>query len=67
MAFLTEIALKEHGFKRLGKGVKISSKASIYNAGNISIGDNTRIDDFCIISAGEEGIEIGRNVHIACL
>lgn len=66
MAFLSEAELKGYGFKKLGKEVKISSKASIYNSKNISIGDFTRVDDFCIISAGEEGIEIGRNVHIAC-
>lgn len=66
MAFLTEEELQKCGFKKLGQAVKISTKASIYNAKNISIGDYTRIDDFCIISAGEEGIEIGRNVHIAC-
>lgn len=52
-------------FKSVGSNVKISSMVRFYNAGNISIGDNTRIDDFCIISAGKGGIEIGRNVHIA--
>ncbi|MDP2905335.1 MAG: acyltransferase [Candidatus Omnitrophota bacterium] len=44
---------------------KLSRKASFYNPEKISIGDFTRIDDFCILSAGEGGIEIGRNVHIA--
>jgi len=52
--------------KHLGKNVKISEKASIYNPERISIGDNTRIDDFCILSAGSGGIEIGSNVHISC-
>ena len=50
MAYLTEFELKEMGFKRLGKNVKISDKASIYNADQIEIGDNSRIDDFCVIS-----------------
>ena len=54
------------GFKSLGKNVLISDKASIYRPDRISIGDNTRIDDFCILSAGVGGIEIGRYVHIAC-
>ena len=58
--------LKEIGFKYLGKNVLISNKTSIYNAKNITIGNNTRIDDFCILSAGEGGIEIGDYVHIAC-
>lgn len=66
MAFLTELELKEIGFKFLGPNVHISNKASIYNAKNISIGDNCRIDDFVILSAGEGGIEIGSYVHIAC-
>jgi len=66
MAFLTEHQLRLLGFKKLGKNIKVSSKASIYNAANIIIGDFTRIDDFCILSAGNEGMEIGRNVHIAC-
>lgn len=66
MAWLTEQQLKEIGFKYLGKDVKISDKASIYNPGNISIGDHSRIDDFAILSAGEGGIELGIYVHIAC-
>ncbi len=66
MSFYPQNELKKLGLKKFGKNVKISSKSSIYNADNISIGDNVRIDDFCIISAGDEGIEIGSNVHIAC-
>lgn len=66
MAFYSKQQLIELGFKSIGENVKVSDKASIYNAGNISIGDNTRIDDFCIISAGDGGINIGRNVHVAC-
>lgn len=66
MAYYTEEQLKELGFKFLGKNVKISNIASIYNHEQIEIGDNSRIDDFCIISGK---IKIGRNVHItpACL
>lgn len=65
MAFLTEVTLKQLGFKYLGKNVKLSDKASIYNASNIYLGDNCRIDDFCILSAGAGGIHIGKYVHIA--
>lgn len=64
--FLTEKSLKEFGFKHIGKNVLISDKASIYNPKNISIGDNVRIDDFCILSAGAGGIHLGNYVHIAC-
>jgi galactoside O-acetyltransferase len=52
------------GFKHIGQNVKISDCARFYNIGEISIGDNSRIDDFCILSGKE--IKIGRYVHIAC-
>jgi len=57
--------LLEMGFASIGKKVKLSRKASFYNPNRISIGDFSRIDDFCVLSAGASGIEIGRNVHIA--
>jgi galactoside O-acetyltransferase len=52
-------------FKHVGKNVLISSKASFHNPSNIYIGDNTRIDDFCVLSAGTSGIHIGNYIHIA--
>lgn len=58
--------LKELGLKSVGTDVFISKKTSIYNPSNITIGSNVRIDDFCILSAGSEGISIGNHVHIAC-
>ncbi|AQP99428.1 MULTISPECIES: acyltransferase [Pseudoalteromonas] len=64
MAFYTQTELEALGFKYLGMNVKLSKLASIYNVGNIEIGDNSRIDDFCILSAGKEGICIGKHVHI---
>ena len=66
MSFLSETELNLIGFKCLGVDVKISDKAVFYNPARISIQDHTRIDDFCILSAGKGGIEIGRYVHIAC-
>jgi len=65
MAFYSKTELQELGFRTVGHNVLISDKASIYGASRIDIGDNSRIDDFCVLSAGEEGIEIGRNVHVA--
>ena len=62
MAFYTENELLEMGFKHIGKNVKLSNKASIYNHEEISIGDNSRIDDFCVLSGK---IDIGKNVHVA--
>ena len=66
MSYLKVSELKALGFNSIGKNVLISRKASIYNPAMISIGDYTRIDDFCILSAGEGGIHIGKYVHIAC-
>lgn len=64
--FYTKTQLLALGFKSIGENVLISDKASIYGTSNIEIGSNVRIDDFCIISAGEGGISIGNYVHIAC-
>lgn len=65
MAFLTEKELKKIGFKSLGRNVKISDKASIYAPQNISIGDNVRIDDFCVLSAFGGYINLRNHIHIA--
>ena len=64
MAYYTQKELKQLGLKYLGKNVKISDKASIYNFDQISIDDNSRIDDFCVVSGK---IKIGKNVHITPL
>lgn len=65
MSFLTLNEINLMGFKEIGRNVLISRKASFYNVKNIQIGSNVRIDDFCVISAGQHGIKIGSNVHIA--
>lgn len=61
MAYLTRQQLEKLNFKHLGDNVKISEKAAIYDCESISIGDNSRIDDFCIVSGN---VVIGRNTHI---
>src|SRR5689334_22344891 len=45
---------------RVGENTIISPKASLYGD-DIEIGDNCRIDDFCILSGK---IRIGNNVHV---
>jgi dTDP-4-amino-4,6-dideoxy-D-glucose acyltransferase len=57
--------LAQLGFNVFGQEVHISRKASFYGAQRISIGSHVRIDDFCIISAGEGGVTIGNYIHIA--
>ena len=66
MAYLSQEQLESIGFSKVGEKVFISDKVSIYNASKISIGSYVRIDDFCLLSAGDEGIEIGSYVHISC-
>ncbi|MCD4736651.1 MAG: acyltransferase [Bacteroidales bacterium] len=60
-SFYSEIEIKEIGFKSVGKNVKISRFARFYEVEKISLGDNIRIDDFCILSGN---ITIGSFVHI---
>lgn len=66
MGYLSRETLEKMGFAALGDHVMISDKASIYNPAKIKFGSHVRIDDFCIVSAGEGGIEFGNYVHIAC-
>lgn len=65
MAYLTQEQIQEMGFKSVGNNVQLSDKASYYNCKNITIGNNVRIDDFCVLSAGSGGIDIGSHIHIA--
>jgi acetyltransferase-like isoleucine patch superfamily enzyme len=62
MAYLSRAALEAMGFAALGRDVRISDRAAIHDADRISLGDHSRIDDFCVVSGR---VEIGRNVHIA--
>lgn len=61
-SFYTDQELASLGLKSYGSNVLISRKCSIYGAANIEIGDNVRIDDFCILSGN---IRIGSNIHIS--
>ena len=64
-SFYTEEELKTMGFKSIGSNVSISKKTSFYGISRISIGNNVRIDDFCVLSTGKGGMEIGNYVHLA--
>ena len=61
-SFMSPEELQNVGFKSYGENVLISRNATIYGAENMSLGNNIRIDDFCILSGR---IEIGDYVHIA--
>ena len=61
-SFYSAEELEQIGFKSYGCNVLISKKASIYSPEKISIGNNVRIDDFCILSGN---IRLGSNIHIS--
>ncbi len=65
MPFYTRAELKSLSFASLGNNVQISRLSSLYNCQNIHIGNNVRIDDFCVLSASKKGIYISDYVHIA--
>lgn len=65
MTCLSRSEIEGMGFASVGTNVFISNKASFYNCQTIAIGNHVRIDDFCVLSGGTGGIEIGNYVHIA--
>jgi acetyltransferase-like isoleucine patch superfamily enzyme len=65
-SFLSDKELAGLGFKSLGNHIKVSRHVVFYGIENIAIGDYSRIDDFCLLSASQSGeILIGKNVHIS--
>jgi len=61
-SFYTREELKEIGFAAVGRNVLISRKCSIYAAEKMTLGDNIRIDDFCILSGK---IEMANYIHVS--
>lgn len=61
-SFYSEEELLSMGFYSIGKGCLISRKASLYGIERMVIGNNVRIDDFCILSGN---ITLGNNIHIS--
>lgn len=61
-SFLSVEELRTIGLKKIGDNVLISRYARIYSPECIEIGNNVRIDDFCILSGN---ICIRNSIHIA--
>lgn len=61
-SFYTLEELAQIGFKSHGNNLLISKYARFYDIGNIEIGNNVRIDDFCILSGK---IKLGDYIHIS--
>ena len=62
--FLTPSELASLGLAAVGEGVLIDRAAVFINPGCIRIGSRTRIDAFCVITATNHGVAIGRMVHL---
>ena len=62
---LTRDEIDALGFAHVGRDVRIHRNAEFYGAERIRIGDYSRIDSFSLLSAGDEGICIGKCVHVA--
>jgi dTDP-4-amino-4,6-dideoxy-D-glucose acyltransferase len=63
--FMSDDELGELGLGSVGRDVRISRHALVFAPERIHIGDHSRIDAFAILSAGEPGIRMGRNVHVS--
>ncbi len=61
-SFYSEQELLGLGLKKFGENVLISRKTSFYNPSQMVLGNNVRIDDFCILS-GE--IVLSDFIHIS--
>lgn len=61
-SFYSAEELTQLGLGGYGENVLISRFVHIYNPEKVTIGNNVRIDDFCILSGN---ISLGSNIHIA--
>ena len=64
MSNYSEDEIREMGFLSIGINNSISRKVQFFGIERIEIGNNVRIDDNCVISAGPNGILIDDFVHI---
>ncbi len=65
-SFLEQDELALIGLGRVGGGVLVSRYAVLHNPANIFLGNNVRIDDFCLVTAGDdEPVSVGSWVHLA--
>lgn len=61
-SFYSQEEINQIGFKSVGSDVLISRFARFYSVDSIVIGNQVRIDDFCILSGD---IKLGSNIHIS--
>jgi acetyltransferase-like isoleucine patch superfamily enzyme len=49
----------------VGENVAVNRSVLFYSPKNVFLGDNVRIDGFCILSAGSDGIVLDEHVHLS--
>jgi dTDP-4-amino-4,6-dideoxy-D-glucose acyltransferase len=64
-SFLSVDELQAIGFAAVGENVLIDRTALWFGVERVRIGSNSRVDAYCMIQAGEGGVDIGSYVHIA--
>lgn len=64
-SFLSEAEVDDIGLASVGRSARISRHARFYGASRIRLGEEVRIDDFAVLSAGPEGIDLEGHNHIA--
>ena len=57
--------LHQLGFASIGRHVLVDRTARFFGVENLQIGDHTRIDAYCVLSAGAGGIFVGSYVHLS--
>ncbi len=57
--------LSSLGLGAFGDDVLIDRSVRLYNPARIKLGSRVRIDCFVVITAGDQGVEIGNNVHVS--
>ena len=66
VGYFTDQELASLGFGSVGSNVRISKTSTLYNREQIHIGDNVRIDNFCVIAmSGKARLSIGSYVQIS--
>lgn len=62
--FLLSPELRDLGFRAVGENVQIACNCTIVGLGNISLGNDVRIDDYVVISAGCGHVDFGDYIHV---
>ena len=62
--YLSQKELKKIKFGKIGKNCKISNLVTFIGKNKIFLGDNVRIDDFCVINGLKGSVTIGNKSHI---